>query len=112
MNLQYLLPANEVWGKIIFLHLCVILFTGGKVCIGEVYIKGGVNIQGSLHWGGLHQGGVNIQGSLHWGGSASWGGWHPGWGVCQTPRSPKSDTMGYGKRTGGTHPTGMHSCLE
>ena len=22
-------PANEVWGKVIFLHLCVILFTGG-----------------------------------------------------------------------------------
>ena len=24
-----LLPANEVWGKVIFLHLSVILFTGG-----------------------------------------------------------------------------------
>ena len=22
-------PANEVWGKVMFLHLCVILFTGG-----------------------------------------------------------------------------------
>ena len=26
---QFLPPANEVWGKIIFLHLSVILFTGG-----------------------------------------------------------------------------------
>ena len=26
-------PANEVWGKVIFLHLSVILFTGGGVCI-------------------------------------------------------------------------------
>ena len=24
-------PANEVWGKVIFLHLSVILFTGGCV---------------------------------------------------------------------------------
>ena len=24
-------PANEVWGKVIFLHLSVILFTGGDV---------------------------------------------------------------------------------
>ena len=27
---QYLPPANEVWGKVIFLHLSVILFTGGE----------------------------------------------------------------------------------
>ena len=25
----FLPPANEVWGKVVFLHLCVILFTGG-----------------------------------------------------------------------------------
>ena len=25
---------------------------------------------------------------------------------------PPSDTMGYGQRAGGTHPTGMHSCCE
>ena len=25
-------PANEVWGKVIFLHQFVILFTGGGVC--------------------------------------------------------------------------------
>ena len=27
-------PANEVWGKVIFLHLSVILFTGGVSCPG------------------------------------------------------------------------------
>ena len=27
-QLSYLPPANEVWGKVIFLHLFVILFTG------------------------------------------------------------------------------------
>ena len=26
---RFLPPANEVWGKVIFLHLSVILFTGG-----------------------------------------------------------------------------------
>ena len=29
--LHFLPPANEVWGKVIFLHLFVILFTGGVV---------------------------------------------------------------------------------
>ena len=27
----FLPPAEEVWGKVMFLHLCVILFTGGGV---------------------------------------------------------------------------------
>ena len=26
----FLRTANEVWGKVMFLHLCVILFTGGR----------------------------------------------------------------------------------
>ena len=30
----YLPPANEVWGKVIFLHLSVILFTGGEYLAG------------------------------------------------------------------------------
>ena len=29
-NQMFLLPANEVWGKVIFLHLSVILFTWGE----------------------------------------------------------------------------------
>ena len=28
----YLAPNFEVWGKVMFLHLCVILFTGGGLC--------------------------------------------------------------------------------
>ena len=31
--LPYLPPANEVWGKVIFLHLFVILFTGGSASV-------------------------------------------------------------------------------
>ena len=39
-SVQYLPPANEVWGKVIFLHLFVILFTGGvpgQVPSGQVH---------------------------------------------------------------------------
>ena len=61
----YLLPANVVWGKVIFLHLSVILFTGG--------------VRGQVHpWQA------------------------PPWQV-----HPSAD----GQCAGGTHPTGMHSCL-
>ena len=28
--MRYLPPANDVWGKVIFLHLSVVLFTGGR----------------------------------------------------------------------------------
>ena len=38
------------------------------------------------------------------------GGLHPG--VGQTTPSPQSDTMVYDQRVGGTHPTGMHSCMS
>ena len=34
------------------------------------------------------------------------GGLHPG-----TGRPPPRDTTGYGQQAGGTHPTGMHSCV-
>ena len=45
-ELGYLLAANEVWGKVMFLHLCVILFTVGGGGAGvsasrEVCIEGG-----------------------------------------------------------------------
>ena len=59
---QFLPPANEVWGKVMFLHLCVILFTGEGVAsqyASQVTWPG---------WG-LHPGGSAS------GGSASRGGW-------------------------------------
>ena len=34
-------PANEVWGKVIFLHLSVILFTGGCLLPGGCLLEGG-----------------------------------------------------------------------
>ena len=51
--------------------------------------------------GGLHLGGMPE------GGSASGG----GGGVGQTPRDTW-DSMRYGQQAGGTHPAGMHSCLD
>ena len=52
-------------------------------------------LQGGLLLGDLHLGG----------GSTSGGGGEVG-------HTPPSDTTGYGQRAGGTHPTGMHSCLK
>ena len=48
-------PANEVWAKVLFLQLCVILFTGRRwVCIhrGVSTSKGGVYFQGVSSSGG------------------------------------------------------------
>ena len=46
LNFKFLPPANEVWGKVIFLHQFVILFTGGGMrgCWGGMcgFIRGGV----------------------------------------------------------------------
>ena len=73
-------------GKVMFLHLSVILFMGG----GSLSVPG-VSVQGRVS---LSRG-VSVQGGLCPGrGSLSGGGLCPG-GVCQR---------------GGTHPTGMHSC--
>ena len=58
-----------VWGKVVFLHLCAILFTG-RVCL-----------QGGLHWGGSASRGVCIRG-----------------GGGRLGKAPTiSDTMGYGQ---------------
>ena len=86
---------------------------------------------GNLHPGGLHPWGsasmgvyllhnfrklANVIGSIsevrtHYliGGSASSEGLHPG--SAFRGQTPPSDTTVYGQRAGGTHPTGMHSCL-
>ena len=45
-NAILLLPANEVWGKVIFLHLSVILFTGGGVPGPRGLLRGGCLLLG------------------------------------------------------------------
>ena len=71
--LSHLLPpANEVWGKVIFWHLFVILFTGAG---GHAWL------------GGVHSQGVHAQGGHAWLGACMPGGmWGMhGWGhVCMT----------------------------
>ena len=69
-------PANEVWGKVMFLLASAILFTG------KVLFLGGSTSRGGLHPGGLHQGGR--LGILPWVCLRGGGGLHPG-GVRQTP---------------------------
>ena len=32
--------------------------------------------------------------------------------VCHSAPPPELNTTGYGQQAGGTHPTGMHSCLS
>ena len=113
-------PANEVLGKVMFLHLCVILFGGGEVGLAsqhasQVIWLGGLPSGGSASvgvciqrrgvciqkwvciWRGLHPG-VCLQGGLH-----------PGGRPC--PRD-KLDTTGYGQQAGSMHPAGMHSCVN
>ena len=105
---KYLPPANEVWGKVMFLHLSVILF-GGRgvsqhavdrgVCITACNGQG-LCIPACTGAGGVCPGDV-------------W--WTP---PRQTPlpqrrplkRNPPSTETA--TEAGGTHPTGLHSCLE
>ena len=72
----YLPSASEVWGKVIFVHFFVILFTG--VCVWRGVVKGGVHgKEGGMHgWGGhaWPEGGA-------WRGLCMVGGMH-GQGAC------------------------------
>ena len=61
-------PANEVWGKVIFLHVCVILSMGGDMrgYQGACMVAGWVGH--AWLWGDVHG---------WWGGHAwLWGGGH------------------------------------
>ena len=85
-------PANEVWGKVIFSQACV---------IPSIHKGGGVGWLSSMHhrshdWGVCIQDGVCIQGRF---------------GRTSLHPQPPLDTIRYGQQAGGTHPTGMHSCL-
>ena len=77
-------PANEVWGKVIFLHLFVILFTGGvRGCWGGgcAWFGGGRHVAAGGHaWLGGH---VWLPGAcVVAGGCMVAGGMHGCWGAC------------------------------
>ena len=69
------------FGARLCVYTCVSFCSHGGSASREICLRGVVCIRGGLHWG--------------------LGGW----------ADPLSDTMGCGQQAGGTHPTGMHSCL-
>ena len=81
----------------LFLHLSVILFTGGGAYVaGQVYVVGG----GGMHGRGSVCGrGVCVLGKGH---------------ACHTRTLPPPRTLRdtVGQWAGGTHHTGMHSCCK
>ena len=93
-------------GKVMFLQVSVILFTGGCQLLGDACSQSGGGAcsqgEGCLVQGGACSGGVSApRGCLALG--VALGGSGPG-GV--PGGDPPTVTA-----TGGTHPTGMHSCI-
>ena len=83
----WLLPSvNEVWGKVMFLHLFVILFTGGM----SVPLHAGIHPRTPL--------------------DTRWHTHTPD--IPPLSRNPLLGYYGYGKQAGGKHPTGMQSCCQ
>ena len=89
-NAWLLPPANEVWGKIIFVHLSVILFTGGVCPIACWDTPPGAESSPEQT---LPQADTPPRTR----------GRHPPPGAVHAARC--------GQQAGGTHPTGMRSCI-
>ena len=73
--MAFLPPANEVWGKVIFLHQFVILFTG-VACV-VTWGEGGMHgCSGGQHvwllWGGMHGFFPGSMRGCSWGGGHAW----------------------------------------
>ena len=116
-NRRIFTVRNEVT-KVMFLHMYVILFTGGvaiPACIAggiPACLAAGVPApRGCMLWGGAcsrgvpDPGGVCSRGCLLWGVPALMGAWPSA--VCvETPPRKQMATV-----ADGTHPNGMHSCL-
>ena len=83
-----------------FLHVCVILFTGGG---------GGVWSRGVPAWSPPDQAGT----PHHHHHPTPRDQTPPGPGIPAWARHPppEQQTLEYGQRSAGTHPTGMHSCF-
>ena len=101
-RLRFLLGLNKrSCGKVMFLHLSVILFTGGSLFRG-FSVQGGLCPGVSLSRGSLSSGSLSRagRGSLWGGGEVFCPGGSLSW------RFPW-----YDGRADSTHPTGMHSCF-
>ena len=88
-------PANEVWGKVIFLHMSV---------SHSVHIGGGGSTWAGTPWQ-VHPPGRYTPRQVH-----------PPWQVHSSGQihppagSPPAMQAGIRQQAGGTHPTGMHFC--
>ena len=78
---------NEVVAKVIFLHLLVILFTGG----GSALVHAGIPPRSRPPLGANTPLGADTP--------------------PEADPPPGKQTPAYGLRAAGTHPTGMHSCI-
>ena len=95
MHSCYRLQGN--WGKVMFLHVCVILFTGGGVLSQHALQVVSQHALQQVSWGRC----LLLGGCLFRGGCSR--------GVC-SEGVPGGDPPGTATAAGGTHPTGMHSC--
>ena len=107
-SLALLPPTSKIWGKVICLHLSVILFTGGYLVLGE--LPGPRGVSGPQGYLVLVLGGVWSQGCLVPEGVWSQG--VPPLGKCLVPGGAWSQGCPQmATAAGSTHPTGMHSCF-
>ena len=93
---QLITGRNEVVAKVIFLHLSVILFTGGR---GSASVHAGIPPPREQ---------TTPPDQTPLGADTPPRADTP---PEQTPRPPGKQTPTYGLRAAGTHRTGMHSCL-
>ena len=92
-------------GKVMFLHLCVILFTVSVPACTTGHMTKGVSVWGVFVWG-LCLGGSWSRESLSRG--ISWGSLSREVSLWGRSVREGDDPLRY--RAGDTHPTGMHSC--
>ena len=95
-------PTNEVWNKVMFLHLSLCSRGGGW--LPSIYHRSHDHV-------GLHPGEVLLLSMHHR--SHDQGGLHLGQGLSPgESASGGLGTMGYSQQVGGTHRTRMHSCCN
>ena len=128
-SLIHFYRPQRSWGKVIFSEACVknSVHGGGYAWQGGMHVQGacmarGACVAGKHAWGACMAGGMHGRGACRWWGPA-WQGDRPVWqgawwgvGACMAggvhamhTSQTLRDTVGH--CTGGTHHTGMHSCL-
>ena len=134
---EFLRPSNEVWGKVMFLHVCHSVLGIGGLCMmslpiwlpGPRFLPGGLclwshvlgegSVQGVCVWRtsvwrslsmGVSVHGVSVQGDFCPGGLCPEG-LCPG-GLLSREVSVRENPPDIQWRACSMHPTGMHSCLK